>query len=373
MPEAPSETQSAPFASVRSQGFLFKTQALKRGVVALQRAWQTNVFPVVLSGPEGLGKKAMVSAWVRKQPKGSITAARVEAADLTADNAVSRILNAFGQRPLKGASAEGALADFLEDCVFDQRPGFLLVSDLHRAPASVWDALERLSRARGKGGLGLPLCGTTAEPVDAHNAVRLSPMTLGEVERFTRAVYDAFGAEAEDKPFGPAPFRALHAESRGLPGLLGPAIDAAFRAHRSASAKPAPRVSEPVKAPEPAPAPEAAPAPTPADIEEALLALQREPQTDTDRPTARSGSRHFPKIAVGSEARVTADPANDPKDNIAPKIAQDLEAVAREISGLQGHLIVVRDQAAALEKRLDARKRTRAAATERFVGALRQS
>lgn len=370
MPPAPSSSLAAPFASVRGQGFLFKTGALKRGVMALHRAWRANALPIVLEGPEGLGKKELVSSWLRHQPKGSITAARIPAKALAQRDLCAALLEAFGQRPSDGASGEEALADFLDDCVFAGRPGFVLVSDLHRVTVDLWPELQRLCLPRGRGGMGLPLCVTTVRAPAGSKPVGLPTMSPGEVQRFTESVLEAAGVDTFVLEDGFCD--ALAEASGGRPGVLGPLIDEAYAEAMVVAevdqlepdaAPTEPEVSQPSRS-----------APTPQDIEAAIRALTEGGDgaaRATEEPQRRP--RSYPKIAVGEAATKALAPANDPRAHLAPRIASDLETVAAEIAALQGHLIVVRGQAEALETRLDERKRRRDEATAAFLAALRQS
>ncbi|MEM9838309.1 MAG: hypothetical protein AAF830_04045 [Pseudomonadota bacterium] len=350
---------AAPFASVREQGFLFKTVALKRGVTALHRAWRAHTLPLVFEGPEGLGKKEMVSAWLRHQPQKSIKAARISAAELSQRDLCAALLEAFGQRPASGASTEGALADFLEDCLFSGRPGFVLISDLHLASGDLWPELERLTMPRMRGGIGLPLVVTTARAPRGTKPFQLPAMSLSEVERFTRSVLEAAGVDQFELEQGFC--EALFEASGGRPGSLGPLIDEAFAEAKDALAETEEPAKEEVSKPS---------APSPKDIEDALQVLAQAGDADPAPKKEARRPRSYPKIAVGSAATEKLAPANDPRSQVAPKIAKDLEAVATEIAGLQGHLIVVRDQAEALESRLDERKRRREEAAQAFLATL---
>lgn len=373
MAGAQPRTSDAPFASSRDRGFLYRTQALKRGTAALSRAWRSNSFPVVFEGPEGLGKATLVAAWLGQQPRGTITPAALAGEDLVPGHCAARILLAFGQKPSGNARAEDALCDFLEDCVFDGRPGFLLVSDLQRAPVGVWKELRGLAAPRPEGGIGLPLCVTTTRAPAGSGAIPLPAMSPSESKRFIDAVMSAAG-EAGRSP-GRALAERLIRECEGLPGRLGPALDRALSSGSGAGTGGGALVPEdPQVADEPADerlpsVRDQAPTgvPTPEDIEKALLALGQQPADTAELPSGPA--REFPRIATGTGVHAPRA-ANDPAERLAPRVARGLETVAAEIAALQGHLLVVRDQAQALSRRLDERKRLREEAAGAFADAI---
>ncbi|NRA30624.1 MAG: hypothetical protein HRU11_10220 [Parvularculaceae bacterium] len=362
-----------PFADTRSQGYLFRTAAFKRGVMALQRAWSSNTFPVVLHGPAGLGKRTLVTAWLQNQQRGTITAARISAAGLSPEQLAEKILLAFGLKPTDRSSAEDALSDFLEDCVFDGRPGFVMVSDADEAAVPLWDELFRLAQPRAEGGVGLPVCMTTKTVPMGVTVVDLPRMGSGEAGRFIAGMLDA--ADVDGLTVDDVPVADLLKRAQGLAGKLGPELDAWYASHEDGAE---PRVEEAaVEEPQETPAALAAASPTPTDIEAALMALSDESAPKPERvresrSTKPSGERpaRFPTIATGEKASAPQEPANDPVDAIAPKMATDLEAVAQDVAGLQGHLIVVRDQAEALRARLAERQRSRDEAVEAFAQSL---
>lgn len=364
-----------PFADTRSQGYLFRTAAFKRGVMALQRAWSSNTFPVVLHGPAGLGKRTLVTAWLQNQRRGTITAARVSAIGLRSDQLAEKILLAFGLQRTDRSSAEDALSDFLEDCVFDGRPGFVMISDADEAAEELWGELFRLARPRAEGGVGLPVCMTTKVVPMGVSVVDLPRMGESEARRFIGGMLDA--ADVTGWGVDDVPVSVLCQKSGGLAGQLGPALDAwltqADRGEAVSDRGPAEGDVLPVSTPE-----DSAKAPTPSDIEEALLALSADnkPITKALRDVASkkpAGSRRarFPTIETGERASAPQAPANDATDSIAPQMAHDLEAVAQDVAGLQGHLIVVRDQAEALRARLADRQRSRDEAVEAFAQSLK--
>ncbi|MEM1409197.1 MAG: hypothetical protein AAGG79_00455 [Pseudomonadota bacterium] len=419
MNEALSDPRNAPFARTSARGFLFRTLTFRRGLLALQRTWTEHSFPIVLQGPEGLGKKTLVSAWLHGQPRGTITAARLSAENLQPWQAAEEVLMAFGQKPSPSASAEDALCDFLEDCVFDGRPAFVMISDLQRAPRGLWSELQRLVLPRAEGGVGLPLCVTTARAPLGTETVMLPSMGSSEISQFVFSVLDA--AKEPTSWVSDGVLTELAETSRGLPAVLGPALDeawleeqASIAASRSSDDLPADDEFEPIDPP-PAPQPtEMTPAealarmpqtrgrivkaspspepsgnpenvPSPKDIEAALLALEADEtalaigqtalETAPDlEEQAREAPRHrdFPTIATGARASSTGTPANDPVELLAPRIAEGLEGVAAEVAGLQGHLIVVRGHAEALRSRFEERAELRSKAAEDFAESLKE-
>ncbi|GGY38975.1 hypothetical protein [Parvularcula lutaonensis] len=402
MMRAQQGNMAAPFAVARKAGFLFRTSAMRRVFDALDHAFNQRVFPVILAGSEGIGKRTALHAWVEEARTSDDAVIALRADMLVSGDMAEAILAGFGLAPVPGSPAKLALQDYLEDCAEAGRRTAVLVTDLHRLEPQAVDALVALTVRRAQGGISLPLIATT-DDVDAASAFPAPPLMLGgmltdEIESLADQLFGGRMRLSNDAA------EEIRKRTGGAIAKVGPMLD---EAHARATGEGVGRISvrhlddaEPAggaDAPEPE-RPEQQGArpkaiPTPDDIEKALLALDEPSQQRADEPAGtraepaderqadedaldarleRSLAVDFPKIELRQPKLPEDGPANDPKAGLDPAVIEGLKGIAKELASLQGHLAYIRTETEALQSAAAERRRRVLKASEDFVKSLRE-
>lgn len=385
MMRAQKGSEAAPFAAARQEGFVFRTGTMRRAFDALDHAFSERVFPAILAGPAGLGKRTALGAWVDSVRTAENAIISLRSDSLTPGRVAEVILAGFGLQPMPGSPAKDALLDYLEDCTAAGQKTAVLILDLHRLEPEALGELAQLAARRGQGGVGLPLIATT-DDADTASDFSTPPLVLGgmmpdEIESLADQLLGGRMTISQEAA------EDIWARTAGLIGEVGPLLDeACARAREEGAGRISVRHLD--DAPEPTRREEKPNIPSPEDIERALLALDepapaepKKPSYETLRETEeqslearleRSFALDFPKIERRQPKLPEGGPANDPKAGLDPAVVEGLKGVARELAELQGHLAYIRSETEALQAAAAERRQKIREASEAFVKSLRE-
>ncbi len=364
MTGAQRKTNAAPFARARDEGYLFRSRALRVSFDAFAEAERTGARPVILSGPNGLGKARILDAYLEERAEAGVPTVSLDACALREGRVAELILAAFGQQPADGAPVRLALHDYIDDLTAESQRPLIAVDNLEMASPSVLLELASLARLPSDGGTGFVLLGATTDPnaseVFSSAPLMLGPLAPDEIKTLLDQVLRSGGLRLE---LDAGANQALEEQSGGLIGALGPLLDQAVDRCLDDSGQRIERRHVLGQSSRPT-------LPSASDIEEALLAIGDQETVEDDEidkafdelrlPAARSYKPReqgtYPTISEGQPLLPTSGPANDRRPPFNPQVVDALEEVAQTLRHIRAALDTVRDETTRLRGAADQRK-----------------